>query len=192
MSGILGKKIGMSQIINEDGSVSPVTYLSIETNTITQIKTEDKDGYNAVVLGLTPLKKSTKTKKFRIKREFKVEDISDYKVGDEVNIDVLKEVKKVTITGVSKGKGFQGVMKRYNFAGGPKTHGSTFHRRPGSVGACAHPGEVEKGKKLPGHMGTDKITLKNRPVLSVDSDRKVVAIKGALPGANNGLLILKY
>ncbi|MBN1258623.1 50S ribosomal protein L3 [Candidatus Peregrinibacteria bacterium] len=192
MPGIIGKKLGMSQIIQDDGRVIPVTFVRCEPNTVTQVKTQEKDGYPAIVLGFDAYKNPSKNIKFKTLKEFRVEKAEDYKVGQAVDLGALKEVKEVTITGVSKGKGFQGVVKRYGFAGGPASHGSHFHREPGSIGCRAKPGRVRKGRKLPGHMGTDTITLKNRPVIVFEPSRHVLGIKGAIPGANNGYVYIKF
>lgn len=192
MSGLLGEKLGMSQVINEDGTVHPVTYVSISPNVITLIKTEEKDGYNAIVIGYKKLKKELKTKKFKHLKEFKVDDVSVYKIGDTLSLENFKEAEKTTVSGISKGKGFQGVMKRYGFHGGPKTHGSHHKRRPGSVGACAKPGRIKKGQKMPGRMGNDKTTLRDRSILSIDIENNIIGIKGALPGSYHSLITLKF
>ena len=192
MPGIIGKKLGMSQVIQDDGRVIPVTYITCTPNEVVQVKTQETDGYPAIVLGFDAYKNASKNKKFKTVKEFRVENSGDYKKGQIVSIDVLKEVQNVTITSVSKGKGFQGVMKRHNFAGGPSSHGSTFHREPGSSGMCAKPGRVIKGKKFPGQMGVDQVTLKNRPVVVVAEAENVVAIKGPLPGAINSYIYIKF
>lgn len=192
MPGIIGKKLGMSQVIQDDGRVIPVTYVSCEPNEVVQVKTEQADGYPAIVLGFDAYKNPSKNKKFKAISEFRVEKSDDYKKGQMISIDILKEVKEVTVTGVSKGKGYQGVIKRFHFAGGPETHGSTFHREPGSSGTRAKPGRVIHGKKYPGHMGTGQITIKNRPVISVTANKNVVAIKGAVPGANHSYVYIKF
>jgi large subunit ribosomal protein L3 len=193
MSGLLGKKIGMSQIFEDNGNVVPVTYVLIDVNTVYQLKTLEKDGVNAVVLGLDPLKKPLKTRKFKYLKEFALgNNLTGYKPGEKITIEALKEVDQVMVVGISKGKGFQGVIKRYNFHGGPKTHGSTFHRSPGSVGCRAKPGRIHKGKKLPGQMGGDTVTLAKRKIVSLNIEKKLLAIKGSLPGANNSLIIIKF
>jgi len=192
MPGIIGKKLGMSQIIQDDGRVIPVTFVKCDPNEVVQIKTEDKDGYPAIVLGFDAYKNPSKNKKFKALKEFRVESIEGYKKGGKITLDSLKEVGSVNVTSTSKGKGYQGVMKRHNFAGGPETHGSTFHREPGSIGMCAKPGRVMKGKKLPGHMGVDTITLKNRPVITLSAEQNVIAIKGPIPGANKGYIYINY
>ena len=192
MPGIIGKKLGMSQIIQDDGCVIPVTYVKCDPNEIVQVKTEEKDGYPAIVLGFDAYKNPSKNKSFKAIKEFRVASPADYKKADKVTLEALKEIQSVAITAISKGKGYQGVMKRHNFAGGPESHGSTFHRRPGSVGMCAKPGRTIKGKKLPGQMGNDTVTLKNRSVVMLLPEKGLVAIKGAIPGANSGYVYITY
>lgn len=192
MPGIIGKKLGMSQVIQDDGRVIPVTYVVCEPNEVVQIKTEQTDGYPAIVLGFDAYKNPSKNKKYKAVKEFRVESAEEYKKGQKVSVDIFKEIESVTITAKSKGKGYQGVIKRHKFSRGPETHGSHHHREPGSVGMCAKPGRVIKGKKLPGHMGFAQVTLKNRPVVSVTSDKHVIGIKGAVPGANNSYVYIKF
>lgn len=191
MPGILGKKIGMTQIL-EEGKHVPLTVIECLPNTIVQIKTEENDGYNAVVLGFAPLKNPTKNKKYYHCREFRVENSEEFKVGDQVTVENLQEVEKINFTAISKGKGFQGVIRRHNFARGPETHGSRHHREPGSVGACAMPGRVVKGKKLPGRMGSKTVTRKNVPVAYLDTEKHLIGIKGPIPGAKNNLVAITY
>lgn len=192
MPGIIGKKLGMSQIIQDDGRVIPVTFIRCEPNEVVQIKTEGTDGYPAIVLGFDAYKNPSKNKKFKCKREFRVDNPDDYKMGEMVDLSKLLDIETVTVTSTSKGKGFQGVVKRHGFSMGPNTHGSHHHREPGSIGMCAAPARVLKGKKMPGHMGTSKVTLQNRPVIKVIPDKELIAIKGPLPGANNGYVCIKY
>jgi large subunit ribosomal protein L3 len=190
MPGILGKKIGMTRIFQDDGRVIPITVVECEPNEVTQVKTVEKDGYPAIVLGFSKLKKAKKTKKFYHVREFKIETEEEFKKGDKVSLENLKEVEELKVTGISKGKGFQGVIKRYNFSRGPETHGSHHHRKPGSIGACAKPGRVHKGKKLPGHMGTDRVTLRSVKVAYLDTEKNLIGLKGPIPGPNGSLVIL--
>lgn len=192
MPGIIGKKIGMSQIIQDDGRVIPVTYVACQPNEVVSVKTEERDGYPAVVLGFDAYKNGSKNKKFKTIKEFRIESTADYQKGQKIAVDILSEVESVTVTGSSKGRGFQGVIKRHNFSRGPETHGSHHHRKPGSIGMCAKPGRVLKGKKLPGHMGNGQVTLKDRPVVKVSQEEHVIAIKGPLPGANNSYLYIKF
>ena len=191
MLGILGKKLGMTRIIQDDGRVIPVTIVQCEPNEIAQVKTMDKDGYPAIVLGFSKLKKPKKTRKFQFLKEVRIEEGEEYKKGDSIGLNKFNEIKKVEIVGTSKGKGFQGVIKRYNFSRGPETHGSHHHREPGSVGACAKPGRVAKGKKLPGHMGTDRKTIRNVEVAYLDVKNNLIGLKGPLPGPNKGLIFIK-
>ena len=193
MSGILGKKIGMTRVFKYDGRVIPVTVIQCEPNEVTQVKTVEKDGYPAIVLGFSKLRKPSKTKKFAHSREFKIleEDVSNYKKGQEITLETLKDIELVSITAISKGKGFQGVMKKFNFHGGKASHGSHMKREPGSVGTSAKPGRVHKGKKLPGHMGTNRVTLNKVPVELIDSEKNIICIKGAVPGPNGGLVIIR-
>jgi large subunit ribosomal protein L3 len=184
MQGILGKKLGMTRVVKEDGSIVPVTIIECKPNVISQIKTTDKDGYNALVLGFDPKKRPTKTKKFHFIREFQIDSIADFEKGKEIDISIFSEGDLVSLTGTSKGKGYQGVMKRWNFAGGPGSHGSHFKREPGSIGARAKPGKVHKGKKLPGQMGNCTVTIKNT-VEYIDPKKNLIGIKGAVPGSIN-------
>ena len=189
MPGILGKKIGMTRVFQDDGRVIPITVVQCDSNEITQVKTTDKDGYPAIVLGFSKLRKPTKTKKFYHVKEFKTEE--EYKKGDKITLESFKDVEKVKITGISKGKGFQGVVKRYNFSRGPETHGSHHHRKPGSIGACAKPGRVEKGKKLPGHMGKDKVTIRDVQIAYLAPEKNLIGLKGPVPGPNGTLVIIQ-
>ena len=193
MPGIIGKKLGMTRLFQDDGRVIPVTVIECTPNEVTQVKTVEKDGYPAVVLGFSKLKKPTKTRKFRRLKEFKIkqEEEANYKNGDAVSLEVFKDIARVEISGISKGKGFQGVIKRYNFSRGPESHGSHHHREPGSVGACAKPGRVLKGKKLPGRMGCDQKTLKNVSVEMVDLEKNIICLKGAVPGPNGGIITIR-
>lgn len=192
MPGIIGKKLGMSQIIQDDGRVIPVTFVQCQPNTVVQVKTESKDGYPAIVLGFDAYKNPSKNKNYKIKREFRVDNAEDYKKDQKVDLTQLSEVETVTITSTSKGKGYQGVVKRYGFSCGPESHGSHHHREPGSIGMCAKPGRVIKGKKMPGHMGVTKVTLLNRPVVKLIPEKELIAIKGPLPGANNSYVCIKF
>jgi large subunit ribosomal protein L3 len=191
MLGILGKKLGMTRVIQDDGRVIPITVVQCEPNEITQVKTTEKDGYPAVVLGFSALKKPKKTKKFKFQREVRLDEGQKFKKGDNVSLKDFNEVKEVFVSATSKGKGFQGVIKRHNFSRGPETHGSHHHREPGSIGACAKPGRVAKGKKMPGHMGSAKVTLKGVEVAYLDSKNNIIGLKGPLPGPNKGLIFIK-
>ncbi|MDO4854698.1 MAG: 50S ribosomal protein L3 [Coriobacteriia bacterium] len=200
INAIYGKKIGMTQIFNEDGTVTPVTVIQAEPNKVCQVKTTGTDGYEAVQLGFGAIKANKVNKPMaghfaklgteptRYLREVRVENASDHTVGEEVTVAAFNEVSKVDVTGTSKGKGFAGVMRRYNFAGGPGGHGAHFHRAPGSVGQCAYPSRVFKGVRLPGHMGCDTVTTKNLEVVRVDEDMNLILLKGAVPGGKNGIV----
>ncbi|MBN2095796.1 50S ribosomal protein L3 [Candidatus Peregrinibacteria bacterium] len=192
MPGIIGKKLGMSQVIQDDGCVIPVTFVHCQPNTVVQVKSEDTDGYPAIVLGFDAYKNPSKNKSFKAMKEFRVDNPGDYKKGQKIDLATLKEIETVTITSLSKGKGYQGVIKRHRFSRGPQTHGSHHHREPGSIGTCAKPGRVMKGKKMPGHMGTQKVTLLNRPVVKLIPEKELVAIKGAIPGSNNSYVYIKF
>jgi large subunit ribosomal protein L3 len=199
--GILGKKIGMTRVYDEVGQAVPVTVIEAGPCKILQVKTEATDGYSAIQVGFSDkkasrvnkaisghLKKSNSDGYYFI-REFRVADISAYEVGQEVTLDaVVKVGDKVDVQGTSKGRGFQGVIKRHGFSGGGSGHGSMFHRAPGSIGCSAYPARVVKGKKMPGRMGNDTVLRKNVVVVDVRSDENVVLLKGPLPGAKNGLL----
>jgi len=191
MTGILGKKLGMTRVIQGDGRVIPMTVVQCTPNVVTQVKTTQKDGYPAIVLGFCALSRPSKTKKFRYMKEFRLEDGSEVKKGDSVTIDIFNEGDKVRITGTSKGKGFQGVMKKYNFHGGPASHGSHHKREPGSVGACASPGRIQRGKKLPGRMGGNVVTLTTGSIVYLDKKQNIIGIKGAVPGSANSLVTIK-
>ncbi len=200
---IYGKKLGMTQIFSEDDRAVPVTVIQAEPNTICQVKTVETDGYNAVQLGFGEIKEKKVNKPMaghfksqgvdpkRHLREVRIDDASEYKVGDQVTVANFAEAKKVDATGTSKGKGFAGVIKRYNFAGGPGGHGSHFHRAPGSVGQCATPSRVFKGMKLPGHMGVDTVTTKNLEVVRVDEEQNLILVKGAVPGGKNAVVRIR-
>lgn len=191
MPGILGRKLGMSRTFADDGRVIPVTLIHCPPSQVVQTKTVKSDGYPAIVLGFNALKKPRKTKKFKALREFKVEKPEDYKVGDSVTVESFKEVKEVSLSSISKGKGFAGFIKRHHFSSGPGSHGSHMKREPGSIGARAKPGRVIKGKRMAGHMGAEKVTRNHVPLIQVDTEKQLLIIKGAVPGPNGGLVIIK-
>ncbi len=200
---IIGKKIGMTQIFNEKGAVIPVTVIQAGPCTVVQVKTTEKDGYNAVKLGFGDVKekklnkpelgtfKKIKAEPKKHLREFRLDSVEDIKVGNELKADVFTAGDKVDIQGISKGKGFQGVIKRHGQSRGPMGHGSMYHRRPGSMGPTSTPGRVFKGKKLPGHMGVDIITIQNLEVVKVDLDKNVILVKGSVPGNKGSILKIK-
>ncbi|OGH97858.1 MAG: 50S ribosomal protein L3 [Candidatus Melainabacteria bacterium GWA2_34_9] len=192
--GLYGEKLGMTQIYNEDGIVIPVTVIKIEKLTVTQIKTQKTDGYDAIQVGFSECKKKKVTKAqighlennklpiFRHLREFKVENPVDYKVGQEIDLSIIDNVEKVDVTSKSIGKGFQGTIKRHNFSRGPMSHGSKNHRLPGSIGAGTTPGRVYKGLKMAGKMGNKQVTIVKLKVAKIDKERSLLLIKGSVPG----------
>ncbi len=198
--GIIGKKIGMSQIFQEDGKVEAVTVVEAGPCCVVQVKTKDREGYNAVQLGFGEAKRVNSPQrghlkdlgKYRYLREFRVEDTGEFAVGDKVDVSMLEVGDLVDVIGISKSKGFAGVVKRHHFAGGPKTHGqSDRHRAPGSIGATTTPGRVFKGTRMPGRMGADQVTAQNLEVFQADPERNLLLVKGAVPGSKNGLLLIK-
>lgn len=202
MKGILGKKIGMTQVFSADGAVVPVTVVEAGPVVVTQIKIEETDGYQAVQVGFEDVKEKALNKpkmghlaksgaKKRSLKEFRVDSVEGYEVGQEIKADVFAEGDKIDVTGISKGKGFQGPIKRHGQSRGPESHGSRYHRRPGSMGACSYPGRVFKNKKLAGHMGSVKVTVKNLEVVKVDADKNLLLIKGAIPGAKGSTVTVK-
>ncbi|MFH1546032.1 MAG: 50S ribosomal protein L3 [Patescibacteria group bacterium] len=189
MSGILGKKVGMTRVIADDGGVIPVSVIECSPNEIVQIKTAEHDGYPALILGFDELKKPKKTRKFRHLAEFKVDADSEKKKGEKVSVAEFSEIQSVKIVGWSKGKGFAGVIKRHNFSRGPETHGSHHHRQPGSsAGAVTGTGRTPKGKRFPGRMGNAKITKRNIPLVSVDIEKNLLIVKGPTPGSIGSLV----
>lgn len=200
---ILGKKVGMTQVFTEDGLAIPVTVIEAGPVTVVQKKTAETDGYESIKVGYVDVAEKRLTKPQRgifskVKvapkkylREFRLEDVAGYEVGQEIKADVFESGDKVDISGVSKGKGFQGTIKRYGQKGGKETHGSMYHRRVGSMSANTNPARVFKGKKLPGHMGADNVTIQNLDVVRVDSERNLILVKGAVPGPKGGLLVIK-
>lgn len=199
--GIIGKKIGMTQVFQDDGEAIPVSAIEAGSCFVTQVKTLDKEGYNAIQLGFGETKHLTSPQKGHLKglsvdlkylREFRIEDISSVKLGEKVDVSFLKPGDLVKVTGSSKGRGFAGVVKRHHFAGGPKTHGqSDRHRAPGSIGATTFPGRVFKGQLMAGHMGNRKVTVRNLEVIEADPNRNLLLVKGAVPGPRKGLLTIE-
>jgi large subunit ribosomal protein L3 len=202
--GIIGRKIGMTQLFQESGEAMAVTAIQAGPSVVTQIKSRDRDGYDAVQVGFienkvkqSQLSSSEKghlrgLENVRYLREFRTDDISSVKSGDKVDVGFLKQGDLINVTGFSKGRGFAGVVKRHHFAGGPKTHGQTDrHRAPGSIGATTFPGRVLKGKHMAGHMGNRRVTARNLKVIQTDPESNLLLVKGAVPGANGGLLIIE-
>ena len=200
---ILGRKLGMTQVWTEDGNLLPVTVVEAGPCVVTQVKTTETDGYNAIQIGFGEIaeKKVTKPMAGHFAKagvdalkhltEVRMDETPEFKAGDVIDVSALAEAQHVTVSGVSKGKGFAGSMKRHNFQGGPGGHGSHFHRAPGSVGQASTPSRVFKGKKLPGHMGTDKVTVRNLDVVSIDAEQNLLIVKGAVPGGKGALLTIK-
>ena len=200
--GILGRKLGMTQVFTKSGKLIPVTVVEVEPNVVTQIKTIENDGYEAIQLGFDTKREKLATKPElghtnkaettpkRFLKEIRGVNIEDYKLGQEVKVDIFKEGEVVDVTGTTKGKGFQGIIKRHNQSRGPMSHGSHYHRGPGSMGTML-PMRVFKGKKLPGHMGTLTVTIQNLEVVKVDLEDNVILIKGNIPGPKRGLVIIK-
>jgi large subunit ribosomal protein L3 len=200
VQGIIGRKIGMGRIFSEDGQALAVTAIEAGPCVVTQVKTQDKEGYNAAQLGFGESKRLNSPQKghlkklgqFRHLQEFRLADAKDIKVGDKIDVSLFKEGDLVDVSGVSKGKGFAGVVKRYHFAGGPKTHGqSDRHRAPGSIGSTTSPGRVLKGKRMAGHMGNKRVTVSHLKVYKTDLERNLLLVRGAVPGARNQLVLIK-
>ncbi len=197
--GMLGKKVGMSQLFREDGRVVPVTVVEAGPCTITQVKTQDNDGYESVQMGFSQVKRLNKPRRghlgrvglFRYLRELPTESLDDVQVGQQIKVDLFEVGEKVNVIGTTKGRGFSGAMKRHGFHGGPRTHGQSDRARaPGSIGATTYPARVLKGKKMAGHMGNVRVTVKNLEVIKVEPERNLLLLKGGVPGAPNGLLII--
>jgi large subunit ribosomal protein L3 len=201
MKGILGKKVGMTQIFDDTGEAIPVTVIEAGPCYVTQIKTEKRDGYEAIQLGFGEAKRLNKPQRghlpkgvpdLRYSREIRVDDISTYEIGQKIDASVFSVGDLVDVVGISKGKGFAGVMKRHGFGGGPITHGQSDRARaPGSIGSTSTPGRVVKGLRMAGHMGSQRSTVQNLKVVLVDPERNLVAVRGAVPGAKGGLVTIK-
>ncbi len=201
MNGLIGKKIGMTQLFDEKGVVLPVTAISIDRNVIVGFKTLERDGYNALILGVDEQKESRLAKPYinqfkngvkplSFLKEFKVDKLDGISVGDEYGVEVLESVEFVDVTGFSKGKGFQGVMKRWNFSGGRKSHGSKFHRQNGSTGQNTEPSKGFKGVKRAGRMGNERVTVQSLKVAKIDVEQGVVFLKGAVPGPKRSRILI--
>jgi large subunit ribosomal protein L3 len=203
-AGIIGKKIGMTQLFQENGETVAVTAIQAGPSVVTQVKSRDRDGYDAVQVGLveSKVKQSQLSspekghlrglENVRYLREFRADDVSSLKRGDKLDVGFLKQGDLVNVVGLSKGRGFAGVVKRHHFSGGPKTHGQTDrHRAPGSIGATTFPGRVLKGKRMAGHMGNRRVTVRKLRVVQADPERNLLLVKGAVPGANGGLLLIE-
>ena len=200
---ILATKVGMTQIFNEDGVLVPVTVLQAGPCVVTQVKTEENDGYKAVQVGFVDKREKLVNKPMkgqfdkagvsykRFVREFRFENAEEYSVKDEIKADIFAAGDKIDATAVSKGKGFQGAIKRHGQSRGPMAHGSKYHRHAGSNGACSDPSKVFKGKKMPGHMGSKRVTVQNLEVVKVDAENNLILVKGAVPGPKKSLVTIK-
>ncbi len=203
MAGLIGRKLGMTRLFADDGSVVPVSVIEAAPNTVARIRTVEKDGYAAVQLGSGSARRSTKPVAGQFKhlpkdqqhpkdvREVRVDDVEGFEVGQRIGVDLFEAGDLVDVTGVSKGHGFTGVIARHHFRRGPKSHGSDHHRAPGSIGAGTYPGRVWKGTRMAGHMGDDRVTVKKLTIMKVDPERNLILVRGAVPGARNGLLVVR-
>ncbi|MDR0582818.1 MAG: 50S ribosomal protein L3 [Treponema sp.] len=201
MLGLLAKKVGMTQVFDDGGNLTPVTVMRVDPNIVIAQKTEEKDGYRAVLVGVDDAKKNRVTKPYagqfpeNIAPKKRIRELRDFEkevvVGDSLGVEVLEGVRYVDVSGVSKGKGFQGVMRRYGFGGGRKTHGSKFHREPGSTGQSTYPGKTFKNVKLPGRMGREKVTVLSLRVVKMDPEKQLIMVRGAVPGVNKGLVFVR-
>jgi len=204
VTGLIGKKVGMTQLFTADGTVQPATVLKAGPCVVSQVKTVDKDGYEAVQLGLVDAKATKENKPTtghykkagvaptRVRREVRVKAGGDApKLGDQINVGIFADGERVDVIGTSRGKGFQGVVKRHHVAGGRATHGSMFHRAPGSIGASSFPSRVVKGMRMAGHMGADRVTVRNLRVLKVDADNNLLLVEGAVPGGPNAVVVIR-
>lgn len=201
IQGLIGRKLGMTQIFDESGVVHPVTVIECGPNVITQVKSTDKDGYEAVQLGFGIDKRLNKPEQghrkasgymSRTLREVKADDVAEYEVGQVLKADTFNTGELVDVTGTSKGRGFQGGMKRHGFSGAQKTHGQSDRwRAPGSIGSSATPGRVFKGQRMAGRMGADRVTVQNLKVMRVDADRNLLLVEGSVPGPNNGIVVVR-
>ncbi|MBA3959222.1 MAG: 50S ribosomal protein L3 [Candidatus Limnocylindrales bacterium] len=197
--GILGRKVGMTQIFAEDGTMVPVSVVSVEPNTVTALRTVERDGYTAVQVGAGTARKLTKPRLGQLKglprvrnaREFRLDDASGYEIGQTLDVSLFTAGDSVDVTGVSKGKGFAGTIKRHHFRRGPETHGSDSHRQPGSIGGGTSPGKVFKGTPMAGRMGNDRVTVKQAQIVRVDAERALLLVKGPVPGPRNSLIMVR-
>lgn len=200
---IIGRKVGMTQLFTADGRMLPITVIEAGPCPVVQKKTVEHDGYEALQVGFAPIREKLVTKPMlghfkkasvgahRYVKEIKLDNAAEYEAGQVITVDMFETGDKVDVTGKSKGKGFQGVIKRWNQSRGRMTHGSRYHRRVGSMSACSYPGEVFKHKNLPGHMGSERITVQNLEVVRVDAERNLLLVKGAIPGAKGSLVVVK-
>lgn len=203
MKGLIGRKLGMTRLFEDDGRAIPVTVLECGPCPVTQIKSEDTDGYTAIQLGFGERKESRTTKPMaghlakagvgpkRLTREFRVDSVDGFEPGQELTVDIFDGVPKVNVTGVTKGRGFAGVVKRWGFGGGKKTHGSNHHRTAGTIGMCATPSRVFRGHPMAGHYGVDQKTALNLKLVRIDAERNLIFVRGSVPGARNGFVLVQ-
>jgi large subunit ribosomal protein L3 len=197
--GVIGRKVGMTSVFLDDGTMVPVSVVAVEPNTVTGLRTVERDGYTAVQLGAGVARRLTKPRQGQLKdlpqvrdtREFRLEDVSEYEVGQVIDVSLFAEGDVIHVTGVSKGRGFSGTIKRHHFRRGPETHGSDSHRQPGSIGAGTYPGKVFKGTPMAGRMGNDRTTIQKLTVVRTDPERNLLLVKGALPGTRNSLVVVR-
>ena len=198
--GLIGRKVGMTQVFLPNGTMVGVSVVRVTPNTVTRLRTDERDGYTAVQIGAGDRKRLTKPLAGQLKdlprvrsiREFRLDSVDEYEVGQQITVaDVFAEGDLIDVTGVSKGKGFAGTIKRHNFSRGPKTHGSDNYRKPGSIGPGTTPGRVYKGLKMSGHMGHERVTIKKLRVVRVDAERNLILVKGSVPGAPGALTFVK-
>ncbi len=203
MKALLGKKLGMTQVFSDNDRLIPVTVIEVGPCVVTQVKTEENDGYMAIQIGYEDIEERKVTKPLqghfakakvapkRYLAEVRLDEPTEYKLGDMITAEIFSAGEKADVIGISKGKGFQGVMKRHGFGGGPGGHGSHFHRAPGSIGAAAFPSRVPKGRRMAGHMGSDRVTSMNLEIVKVDPEQNIVLLKGAVPGAKGSLIMIR-
>jgi large subunit ribosomal protein L3 len=200
LQGIIGRKLGMTQVYRDNGMIEPVTAIEAGPCSVIQIKTVGKEGYDSIQLGFGESKRLNSAEKghlkgigsFRYLREFRVDTVADVKIGDKVDVNIFNQGDRVDVVGTSKGKGFAGVVKRHHFKGGPKTHGqSDRHRHPGAIGSTTTPGHVKKGLRMAGHMGDEQVTARGLEVIKIDTEHNLMLVKGSVPGSRNGVVLLK-
>jgi large subunit ribosomal protein L3 len=197
--GVIGRKVGMTQIFAEDGTMVPVSVVAIEPNTVTLLRTEEQDGYTAVQVGAGTARRTTKPRAGQLKdlpnvrdvREFRVDDLADFAVGQTLDVSLFEDGESVHVTGTSKGKGFQGTIKRHNFHRGRHTHGTDSHRARGSLGGGTYPGKVFRGTPMAGHMGYERVTVKNATIVRTDAERNLLLVKGPVPGPRNAMIVVR-
>jgi large subunit ribosomal protein L3 len=197
--GLIGRKVGMTQVFAEDGTLVPVSVVAVEPNTVTLLRTEERDGYTAVQVGAGTARRTTKPRAGQLKdlprvrdvREFRVDDVSAYEVGQTLDVSLFEDGESVDVTGTSKGKGFAGTIKRHHFRRGPETHGSDSHRAPGSIGGGTYPGKVFRGTPMAGHLGHDRVTVKKATILRTDAERNLLLVRGPVPGPRNALVVVR-